>query len=102
MAKSIILLAGLATLCAVPAGAQTVSIPVSFAGLDLNSAVGQDVLNRRLDQAVRSICGTADARDLAATMATHKCTIVTRASAQPHLAIAIAASRPSMQVASTR
>jgi UrcA family protein len=97
-----ILLAGLAALCAVPAVAETVSVPVSFAGLDLTSTAGQDALNNRVNQAVRTICGTPDLRDLAAVSASHKCTTATLAQARPRVAIAIASSQPSVQLATAR
>jgi UrcA family protein len=99
MAKSILLLAGLAALCAVPATAQTMSIPVSFSGLDLNSATGQDVLNRRVDRAAKSVCGTFSADTLAAQTAAHKCLSTTLAMAQSRVAIAIAASQQGIQTA---
>ncbi|MDB5712992.1 MAG: hypothetical protein JWO15_389 [Sphingomonadales bacterium] len=102
MAKLTVLLAGLAALCAVPAAAQTVSIPVSFSGLDLTSTSGQEILNRRVKSAVRTICGSPDIRDLTAVAAERKCAIATRAQAQSRVAIAIAASQPNLQVAAIR
>lgn len=102
MKKSTILLAGLAALCAVPATAETVSIPVSYSGLDLTSINGQDVLNRRVNMAVRNICGAPDIRDLSAVAASRKCSIAARAQAQSRVAIAIAASQPNVQIAAVR
>jgi UrcA family protein len=94
-----LLLAGLASLCSVPALADTQSIPVSFAGLDLTSPAGQATLNRRIGYAVRTICGTPDIRDLAATTAARECTKATMAQTQPRIAIAMASAQPVVQVA---
>ena len=42
----------------------TVTVRVSFADLNLASAAGRAVLDRRIASAARSICGTYFARDL--------------------------------------
>ena len=96
--KSTILLAGLAVLCAVPATAQ-LSVPVSFAGLDLTSAEGKAVLNRRIIYAIREVCGQPDSRDLAATRMILKCKAETMQRTQPRVAIAVASARPNVRVA---
>lgn len=51
-------LAALAT----PAAAQTISIDVSYADLDLTSPQGQAALDRRIDSAAREICGGEEQR----------------------------------------
>lgn len=100
MKTSTILLAGIAALCATPAVAETMSVPVSFAGLDLTSPNGKSILDRRIDHAARVICGTPDIRDIKAMMAAGKCRAETVALAQPRVAIAIAAAQPAVRVAS--
>ncbi|WP_293881705.1 UrcA family protein [Sphingomonas sp.] len=99
MKISTILLAGLAVSCAVPAIAETVSVPVSFAGLDLTSARGKAVLDIRISHAVQAICGKPDFRDLKAMAIANKCTNLTMAATQPRVAIAIASAQQSVQVA---
>lgn len=100
MIKSSILLAGFAALCAVPAVAETaMSVPVSFAGLDLTSESGKAILNRRVSQAAKSVCGTYSADNLAAQMAARKCVATTLARAQTRVAIAVAASQQGIQTA---
>jgi UrcA family protein len=100
--KSTILLVGLAALCAVPAAAETISVPVSFAGLDLTSSNGQDTLNHRVQAAVRTICGTPDIRDLPAVNATRHCTIAALDQAHSRVQMAIAASQPNVRIATAR
>jgi UrcA family protein len=90
VSKLTILLAGLAALCSVPAVAQTTSVPVSFADLDLTSATGKIALEHRIDRAVTAICGIPDAIDLWAARATEKCRVETRAQARPRVVVAIA------------
>lgn len=94
-----ILLAGLAALCAVPAVAEPVSVPVSFAGLDLSSDSGQAILNRRINQAAKMVCGAYSADGLAAKMAANKCLSTTLDNARTRVAIAIASSKPAVQTA---
>ena len=102
MNKTTILLAGLAVLCAAPATAETMSIPVSFAGLDLTSASGKAILDRRINNAVRTICGIPDASDLNAVRENRRCATDTMNRTQPRVSIAVAASKPSVQVATAR
>lgn len=102
MKKQIVRLAGLLTLCTSPAFAEPTYVPVSFAGLDLNSATGQAALNRRISNAVRTICGQPDPRDLSAVMASRQCTKATMARTGPSVAMATAVQRRSYQVAAAR
>ena len=46
-----------ATLGAVPANAEPMTIKVPYADLDLHTADGQQELDRRLDRAARKVCG---------------------------------------------
>ena len=41
----------------------TYTVNVSFDDLNLNSAAGQETLQRRLSKAARQVCGSADYRD---------------------------------------
>lgn len=102
MKKQIVFLAGLLTLCGSPVLAEPTHVPVSFAGLDLNSATGQAVLNRRITNAVRTICGQPDLRDLSATMESRRCATATMARTGPSVAMATAVQRRSYQVAAAR
>lgn len=45
---------------ALPAAAETISVKVSYAGLDLNSTAGIAEFDRRISRAVKSICSEAD------------------------------------------
>ena len=47
---------------ATPAAAQTISVDVSYADLDLTSPQGQAVLDRRIHSAAREICGGNEQR----------------------------------------
>ena len=49
-------LLGAATVFAVPAAAQS-SVAVKYADLDLTTSAGQARLERRIDKAVREVCG---------------------------------------------
>lgn len=59
-------------LIAAPAAAETRSIEVSYAGLDLTSPAGVAAFDRRIAGAVRTICGSAGA-DLVSGHAVRKC-----------------------------
>lgn len=74
-----------------PASAETVSIRVGYAGLDLASPAGVDTLNRRIGRAVDQICSADGFRPLAS--AVRRCKREAHASANPQLANAIAAAR---------
>lgn len=102
MKKTILLLAGIASLWTVPVLAEPSAVAVSYAGLDLTSASGQSVFDRRVDQAVRTICGHPDLRDLSAVRASRQCTSETMALTRPRMALAVAAFRPTPQVVAAR
>lgn len=81
------LVLGLAV-AATPAAAQG-DVAVSYADLDLTKAAGRDMLDRRLDRAVRSVCGSRPLRDIG-RMASHRnCVADARASYQGQVAIAL-------------
>jgi UrcA family protein len=46
-----------------PARAETVSIPVSYSGLDLSSPADAATLNRRISHAADKVCGTNEQLD---------------------------------------
>lgn len=81
----------LAILSPIPAMADTVSVPVRFADLDLSSAEGQRAFNRRIAAAGRQICGSVDSeRDLSRRASITKCLSAVRMSAEPARLAAIA------------
>lgn len=55
---------------------------VSYADLDLSSSAGRARLERRIDAAVRDVCGEAPSFDLARRKAVEDCRTETRANAQ--------------------
>lgn len=52
---------------------------VSYADLDLSSAAGQARLERRIQAAVRDVCGEANSADLARRQSARECIAETRA-----------------------
>lgn len=52
---------------------------VSYADLDLNTAAGRARLDRRIEAAVRQVCGEATSFDLARRQAVRDCVADTRA-----------------------
>ncbi len=99
MLKPILLAAVLLTPCAL--AAQPVSVDVRYRDLDLVAAAGRATLDRRLSQAVRTICGRPSA-DLAEMQMRRACVAEARASASSQKAIAIARAERGMQVAQAR
>lgn len=93
-----------------PAAAETVqsSVAVVTDDLDLNSAAGQEKLERRLTAAVRKVCGRYDVRVMAERRQHLECTkIATRdvqnskraaIEASRRVALAAAAKRPNVQL----
>ena len=63
-----------------PASAQTRA--VSYADLDLASPAGQAALDRRIENAVRHVCGTAFPIDLQSQRDVRRCRSETRADVQ--------------------
>lgn len=58
--KTAALISFAALFIAPPAAAETISVKVSYAGLDLNSTAGVAEFDRRISRAVKTICGDAD------------------------------------------
>ena len=74
----------LAILAPIPAMAETVSVSVRYADLNLSTAEGQQVFNRRIAAAGRQICGAVDSeRDLSRRASISKCLSEVRSSAEP-------------------
>jgi UrcA family protein len=69
------------------------SVLVSYADLNLGSDVGQQVLQRRITGAARTVCVIEDSRQLALRSATNACRSDAIAGAQPAYAAAVAAAR---------
>ena len=55
---------------------------VAYADLDLSTAAGRSRLERRIQAAVREVCGAAPSFDLARRHAVRDCIVETRASVQ--------------------
>jgi UrcA family protein len=51
----------------------SVSVEVSYAGLDLSSAAGAAAFRARIKQAINEICGWSDVRDQAGMRRLHAC-----------------------------
>ena len=66
------------------------SVRVSYADLNLASGVGQNLLQRRIAGAARTVCVIEDSKELALSNATNLCRRYAVASAQPAYADAIA------------
>ena len=82
-----------AAFVASPALAQTneghaPSASVEIGDLDLNSESGRETLDRRVNQAIRSMCSTYD-RTVSAQRRATQCRLAARASAQPQVRFAI-------------
>jgi len=84
MKSSIALLAVASAFCLAPAQAQTLaqvrggdiaihSQRISYGDLDLTRAEGRSLLDRRIDIAVRSVCGAASSADIAGQNAARRC-----------------------------
>lgn len=79
--------------------AETDSVRVSYADLNLISTFDQARLQNRIHSAAEIVCGPADHRDLAFGKAVGQCRTATIADAQPAFEAAVAASRhPSVTV----
>jgi UrcA family protein len=76
---------------ALPAKAETMSVHVPYGDLDLSSEAGQRALDRRIDRAVVTICGSG-AATLSYRPAHRRCVREARASAAPQVVAAIAKS----------
>jgi UrcA family protein len=63
---------------------------VAYRDLNLSSPEGISALRRRVSQAVQSVCGNSDARDLATVNAVHTCRNTAKAKSEPLVVAAIA------------
>ncbi|HEX9932138.1 MAG TPA: UrcA family protein [Allosphingosinicella sp.] len=78
--------AGLATFTAVsPAIAADGSVVVAYEELNLNSAAGRAVLDRRIERAARQVCGTAFINELDIAAGVNACLAETIAAARRQL-----------------
>ncbi len=68
-----------------PAQAQTPSVRVSAAGIDLSEPAGQARLQAMVRQAARAACGTRDAFDLQGREAAARCFHAAIAGAEPRV-----------------
>ncbi|WP_156679885.1 UrcA family protein [Sphingomonas profundi] len=95
--------ATLAAVAGIPAHAADLgdqrSVEIRHGDLDLTSAQGSAALQRRVRLAVRSVCGTADTRDLAAQQRMAACRAQANAAARPRVDLAIASARSATQLA---
>jgi UrcA family protein len=73
--------------------AETNSVRVSYADLNLATNLGQTKLQRRISFAAELVCDTADARDLNFTRAVGECRNAAVADAQPAFEAAIGKAR---------
>lgn len=78
-----------ALLAAVPAAADGAkSVQVSYADLNLNSADGKAVFDRRIQFAAKRVCGPAQHRDLVMMAAANRCIAATLESTRPAVELA--------------
>lgn len=79
--------------------AETESVRISYADLNLFSKLDQAQLQHRIASAAEIVCGSADHRDVAFGRAVVQCRKATIADTQPEFQAAVAASRhPSVTV----
>ena len=91
LTPKITILAAATAFVATPAlanGDQAPSASVEIADLDLNTQIDRDTLDRRVNQAIRSLCNTND-RTASAQQRATQCRLAARASAQPQVRFAI-------------
>jgi UrcA family protein len=91
--------AGALVIPTISQAAETNSVRVSYADLNLVSSVGQHTLQGRIAYAARVVCVIEDSRELALASATNACRSDAIDRAQPAYEAAIAAARhPSVTV----
>jgi UrcA family protein len=88
-----LLAAGTLVAPTVSQAAESNSVRVSYADLNLASDLGQHKLQRRITGAARVVCVIEDSRELALASATNACRKDAVASAQPAYEAAVAAAR---------
>lgn len=100
MMKTVFLfLAGVVALNAAPVAAQTVSVRVAYADLNLTSAGGVKLLDRRIADAVRRICGAPTQIDLSAARGARNCARDVMATTRPQIDRALASARNGTRLA---
>lgn len=78
-----------ALLASVPAIAgDEKSVKVSYADLNLSSANGRAVFDRRIASAIRNVCGPTNQRDFAMDKAARRCASTSRESVRPAVELA--------------
>ncbi len=63
----------------------SVSVEVSYAGLDLSSPAGAAAFRVRIKQAINEICGWSDSRDLESMRRLHECRSQLAAKVEPRV-----------------
>jgi len=71
---------------ATPAAAETVTVAVPFADLDLSSVAGRATLEGRIAAAAEKICGKAEVRDVHDGVDQQRCAQATRTSVSVQIA----------------
>ena len=107
MKSNLIIAAAFAAASLTPAAAASPpgngpSVAVSFAGLDLRSEAGREILQGRVHRAAEQMCSDEGVRELARTLAGRRCMDSAIASANDQIALAITRGRPSVVLASAR
>jgi len=100
--KRLLMLFALSTAFAPTVGRaqDSTSVRVSFAGLDLASVRGQQVLLRRIVAAAKSVCGVTDPLDLKYSRAISECRAAAISRSRPAYDAAVKAARRGMVEAS--
>ena len=86
-------IAGATVFPTVSQAAETESVVVSYADLNLASSAGQQILHRRVASAASTLCGFDGAMDYALNQAVNNCRTTTVAGVQPAVASAINSAR---------
>jgi len=74
MRKTVIAIAALTGLLVSPAAAETASVSVSYADLNLSSPAGVATLKHRIKAAADRVCSKPSTRDIKAVLAWQECT----------------------------
>lgn len=92
------ILAAMAVATAAVSPAETPSITVSYADLNLASPAGRAALETRVARAARRVCDGATT-DLRSLMATRKCITLAQNTARPQIDLAVAHKQDRVRVA---
>lgn len=97
MRKSVLAIAAaLCGLSAAPAAAETVSVEIFYADLDLSSPAGIATLKQRIEAAADRVCDRPSMRDLKAMAAWQECTAAARADAASQLSALVPSKSPAL------